>query len=154
MNFPVRSTRTALHLDSHNFARQNRRANGDYRTSFLGPVLIIAILILMSCASAPVIQHPGAINSFDSNAYDTLITEQAAIEQAKLNIAQFPQFKTQLNNVIAQYNVTMEAYKIYHNAGSGDIASLQSQISSLVTNVAALIKSMIPVAPVVPGVPK
>lgn len=133
----------------HNFARQNCRANGGYKLSFLGPVLIAAI-ILSACTN-PTVQHPGAINAFDNTAYDTLITEQAAIEQAKVNIAQFPQFKNQLNNVIAQYNVTMEAYKVYHNAGAlGDISSLQSKISSLVTNVAALVKSMIPVAPKVP----
>ena len=123
------------------FARQNRRANRGYKTSFLGAVLIASTLIL-SCTTTAPIQHPGAINAFDSNAYDALITEQAAIEQAKTNINSFPQFKTQLNNVIAQYNVTMDAYKAYHSAGSGDTVALQNQINSLVTNVAALIKGM------------
>lgn len=138
---------------SYNFAHHYRRANNGASTfhrpwALLAPLLVI-IALLSSCA-APTIQHPGALNSFDSTAYDTLITEQAAIEQAKVNISNFPQFKVQLNNVILQYNTTMEAYKVYHNVGSGDISSLQTQISSLVTNVASLIKSMIPVAPQVP----
>src|SRR6185369_14413075 len=120
-------------LLNFDFARQNRRANRGYKTSILGAVLIastLLVLTLTSCASAP-IQHPGAINAFDSNAYDALITEQAAIEQAKSNINSFPQFKTQLNNVIAQYNVTMDAYKTYHSVGSGDTVALQNQINSL-----------------------
>ena len=153
MHFTQRSSRTTLSLTSQDFARQNRRANSDAsisfaRTLFASLILVLALsLSLTSCASGP-IQHPGALNSVDNTAYDTVITEQAAIEQAKLNINQFPQFKTQLNNVITQYNVTMDAYKVYHNAGAiSDSSSLQSQISSLVTNVATLIKSMIPVAP-------
>ena len=127
------------------FARQNRRANSGCKLM----ILMLLAATTFSCTT-PTIQHPGALNSFDSTAYDTLITEQAAIEQAKISVATFPQFKTQLNNVITQYNVTMEAYKVYHNAGSGEVTNLQTQINSLVTNVALLIKSMIPVAPKVP----
>lgn len=108
-------------------------------------LILILALLLYSCAK-PTVIHPGAINSFDSTAYDTLITEQAAIEQAKLSITQFPAAKPTLNKVIDQYNVTYEAYKAYHASG-GDQATLQAQINSLVTNVASLIKSLIPQAP-------
>lgn len=110
--------------------------------------ILILALLLSSCAR-PTVIHPGAINSFDSTAYDTLITEQAAIEQAKTSIAQFPAAKPTLNKVIDQYNVTYEAYKVYHASG-GDQTTLQAQINSLVTNVASLIKSLIPQAPVPP----
>lgn len=132
-----------------NFARQNRRANKSHEIAFLGAVLVALTILISSCA-VPVVQHPGSISAFDSAAYDTLITEQAAIEQAKVNIASFPNLKATLNRVIEQYNTTMNAYKLYHSAGSGDITALQSQIASLTTNVANLIKAMIPVAPKAP----
>lgn len=108
-------------------------------------LILISVILLSSCASGT-IQHPGALNSFDNFAYDSLITEQAAINQAKSEIGQFPQAKTQLNNVIVQYDTTLAAYKAYHAlvaAGkNADSVQLQTAINSLITNVAALIKGM------------
>lgn len=108
-------------------------------------LLILAISLISSCASAPV-QHPGALNSFDNTAYDTLISEQAAINQAKTTIAQYPQMKATLNAAIDQYNITENAYKVYHTAlvqgTKPDQAALQAQINLLVTNVAMLVKGM------------
>lgn len=110
-------------------------------------LILIAVLLLSSCAKQVATPHPGAINAFDSNAYDILITEQASIEQAKADIAKYPAMKTSLNAVIAQYDTTMAAYKIYHAAAatgtSVDTSNLQAQINSLVVNVTSLIKGMV-----------
>ena len=117
-------------------------------------LFLCSIVFLTGCASA-VVQHPGALNSFDNFAYDSLITEQAAINQAKTEIAQFPSAKTQLNNVIDQYDATMLAYKVYHasltQGSNPDTTALQTSINSLVANIAALIKNLIPVPPTVPA---
>ena len=115
------------------------------RTNRKGAVVVAAlILILAACATtntAP--SHPGAINSFDSTAYDTLITVQASINQAKTLITTYPQFKTDLNTTIAAYNAAQAAYKTYHTAGaSGSTTALQTQLQALVAQVAALLKNL------------
>lgn len=114
-------------------------------------ILLFALLLpvtLVSCGHGAV-QHPGAVNAFDSNAYDSLVTAQAAIEQAKTNLP--PQFKTQLNQVIAGYNTAMNAYKTYHSASvqgtAPDPAALQAQIDQLVASVAALMAQIKGVTP-------
>lgn len=119
------------------------------RTNRKGAVVVAAlILILAACATtntAP--SHPGAINSFDSTAYDTLITVQASINQAKTLIGGFPQFKADLNAAISVYNTTLAAYKIYHTGGSAtattaSTTALQTQMTTLVTQVSALLKEL------------
>lgn len=114
-------------------------------------ILLLALALslpfgLTSCSNPATVTHPGAVNAFDSNAYDALITAQAAIEQAKVGIA--PQYKTQLNQVIAGYNAAMHAYQVYHAAAvagsSPDPAALQAQISQLVASVAALVTQVKP----------
>lgn len=111
-----------------------------HRTQAKG-FIVIAVLLLAACAQhAPV--HPGAVNAFDSSAYDALVTIQAAIEQAKVNVpvAQKPL----LNKIIADYNVAHQAYVVYHSAavaGTADPtaqANLQAQIDALKSAVASL----------------
>ncbi len=118
-------------------------------------IVFVSFLLLNGCMAT--VQHPGAINSTDNAMYDALITEQAAINQALTQIGQFPKLKPALNIVIEQYDTSMAAYKVYHVAltqgTNPDPTILQKQINDLIANVAALIKGMTPVPPVVP-VPK
>lgn len=94
------------------------------------------------CAKSATTSHPGAVNAFDSNAYDALNSAQAAIEQAKTQLGSTPAAKGALNKVIASYNATMDAYVAYHKAavagGVPDQASLQAELTALITDVAAL----------------
>lgn len=106
-------------------------------------LLLSTILLVTGCGKATV-PHPGAINAFDSNMYDTLLTAQAAIEAAKAHINDFPAMRSELNTVIAAYNTTMTAYKTYHAAGTGNSAELGNQITALTASVAGLIKKMFP----------
>ena len=115
------------------------------------PVALCAFLVavMVSCATtntAPTVPaHPNQINAFDGAAYDTLITVQASINQAKTLIVTFPQFKADLNAVISGYNAAQAAYKIYHTTGAGgvvDTTTLQTQLTALVTQVAALLKNL------------
>jgi predicted lipoprotein len=110
-----------------------------------GAVLAVALLlILAACATtATAPTHPGAINAFDSTAYDTLITVQASLNQAKALITTYPQFKADLNTAIAAYNAAQAAYKTYHAAGAaGSTTALQTQLQALVAQVAALLKNL------------
>lgn len=108
-------------------------------------ILVAAALLSAAChhtgAQPP---HPNQINAFDGAAYDTLITVQAALEEAKTHIAQYPQLKSQLNQAITSYNETMAAYKIYHSAASSDPdkqAAIQADIQTLIAGVADLQRS-------------
>ena len=107
-------------------------------------LLFVSILLLASCGKATV-QHPGALNSFDNYAYDTLIVEQAALNQAKSLVTQFPSIKAPLNLAITEYNTTMIAYKAYHlalQAGKNpEQTGLSASINDLVTKVAAIMKA-------------
>ena len=107
-------------------------------------ILFVSILLLASCGKATV-QHPGAFNSFDNYAYDTLIVEQAALNRAKASISKFPGIKTSLNIAIDEYNTSMAAYKVYHlalQAGKNpDTTSLRGQIDDLIGKVAAILKA-------------
>lgn len=93
---------------------------------------------------APPPVHQGAANQFDSQAYDSLVAAQGAIEKARETVAtSYPQYRKQMNLVISTYNATMEAYKAYHSAVAAgqpfDVAGLQQQINEVVTSVAVLV---------------
>jgi hypothetical protein len=104
------------------------------------PVLLV--LSLGACVKQGTVLHPGQLNTFDGTAYDSLITVQAALNEAKTHAGQFPQFKDQLNQAIASYNAAQDAYKTYHVAASGGTATgpqqaaLEQQIAALVASVA------------------
>lgn len=105
-------------------------------------LLALALALAASCASSGTAVHPGAANATDSQLYDSLISVQAAIEQAKVDFGSDPAAKPYLNKLIAGYNAAMDSYKSYHAAAvSGhppDPATLQAQIAALVQDVAAV----------------
>jgi PBP1b-binding outer membrane lipoprotein LpoB len=111
----------------------------------LAPIVLLA-LILSSCAMNPAaVSHPGAINSFDSNAYDSLVTAQGAIDAAK-PLATSQGQKDVLNQVIASYNTCKNAYLLYHTqmvgGGNVDTTQLASQLTALVSASANLVNQI------------
>jgi hypothetical protein len=90
------------------------------------------------CTKATTATVPGALNNADAQLYQDMHTAQAAIEQAKASIAQFPQFKDVLNKIIASYNSAEAAYQAYHVAKSGDLTMLQAQVAILMTDIGKL----------------
>ncbi len=107
----------------------------------------IAMCLLISITgcgtSAPAtISHPGAINAFDSNVFDALVTIQAGLDEARAQAPMAsPAFRTLLNQAIAAYNTAMNSYKVYHTTASADPAAqaaLQMQIDALKVNLANL----------------
>jgi hypothetical protein len=84
-------------------------------------VLLVAVMFY-GCAARPI--HPGAANTFDSGAYDSLLVAHSIIESTKTqlstsdgfpaNIA--PMVRTTLSYLIDSYNVAQKAYMVYHGA--------------------------------------
>jgi hypothetical protein len=82
-------------------------------------IALLIPLMLAGCAARPI--HPGAANSYDSNAYDALIVAHSVIETTKTDLANnaFPasiagNVKTALNDLIRGYDVAQTAYTAYH----------------------------------------
>jgi hypothetical protein len=111
--------------------------------SRLPRVLVLALFSLLLSASASTTTgcahhsaiRPGAVNSFDSHAYDSLLSAQAVLEQASKEVQAFPGLKPQLNKAIDAYNEAQRAYKAYHAlavAGKeGDTVQLAIAISQV-----------------------
>lgn len=108
--------------------------------------LCFALAACESCATTnttpTTVTVPGALNNIDAQVYQNMHTAQAAIEQAKVDIAKFPQFKDALNKVIASYNTAESAYQAYHATAKGDVVQLQNQVSTLLVDIGKLQVSM------------
>lgn len=104
-------------------------------------VVLIVVLAFGGCAKKPPI-HPGAINEFDSYAYDTLLTAQAGITEAKTQLASNPSAKEPLNQAISAYNAALATYNLYHaTQDPAAQATLQNQLNGVISAVAAVQKS-------------
>jgi hypothetical protein len=101
--------------------------------------LCVGLLAFSGCAAKAAV-HPGALNAADSQAYDTLIIAQAALNESKAQFAAIPEAKQPLNDAIAAYDTAEASYKVYHSTGSGDISSLNAQLGELVKAIAAIQK--------------
>lgn len=109
----------------------------------LALALCVTPIITTGCATSTA-QHPGSINTFDSQAYDALLTLQAGIEEAKVQFANTPAAKEPLDKVRAAYNTTMNAYKVWHAAASSDPAAQQAlanQITAVKSSLASLLST-------------
>lgn len=103
-------------------------------------ILLITLLTFgaaatqQGCAKSVTVSHPGAVNAFDSNTADTIVTARGTIEAAK-PIFTTPAQKAILNKVIDSFNLTEDAYKAYHSAavvgGSPDPVALQALLRQL-----------------------
>lgn len=106
---------------------------------------ISASLLLSSGCAKGVVQHPGAVNSFDNGAYDTLRIEEAALLKAKSSLASTPQITVAYNAAKAQYNLTLPLYKTYHLAlvagQNPDTTALSAAIADLVAKVSLILKA-------------
>lgn len=95
-------------------------------------VLLITVLLLAGCAAHT--QHPGAVNKFDSDSYDTVLVTHNIIETTKTDLASnlfsasiSGNVKDALNKLIQGYNIADTAYKTYHTAALAGSASPAQQ---------------------------
>lgn len=114
------------------------------RLGFTVLTLCLAVgLCLTGCSPTATANHPGAVNAFDSQTYDVLLTAQAAIEAAK-PLATTASTANALNAAIGVYNAAEAAYVAYHQAATAGTATasqqsaLQSQVAALKSATAAL----------------
>ena len=116
-----------------------------YRVRAVLALLAVTVPLLLAGGCASSATHPGAANTVDSQIYDSLLSAQAAIEQAKSDFGADPAVKPALNRVIASYNAAMDAYVSYHQlAVSGkqlDPSTLQAQVAALTADIVALQKT-------------
>ena len=117
------------------------------KRAILAIVLGIGLCAAPACGpKATTATVPGALNNTDAQIYQSMQTAQAAIEQAKKDIASFPAAKDALNKVIASYNTVEAAYQAYHaTAGPNtpDPVALKAQVSQLMTDIGSLQKAMV-----------
>lgn len=112
-------------------------------------LLVGLIAIITGCAAH--VSHPGSVNKFDSDSYDTVLVTHNVIETTKGDLANnsFPasisgNVKDALNKLIQGYNIADTAYKTYHAAALAGTATTAQQtaltdaLSNLNTQTAAL----------------
>lgn len=102
--------------------------------------ILLGVLMTTGCAiKTGKANHPNAVSAVDSDAYDTLIGAQAAIEEAKANIAAHPDAKPALNDAIRIFNLAEAAEKTYHaSQDPASLAQLQQALPELISAVANL----------------
>lgn len=102
----------------------------------LAAVLLSLALLAAGCSSNKYVVHPGSVSSFDSQAYDSLLVAEAAIDAAKAQYAagQIPAAsKDLLNKAIGIYDIAQASWHTYHDtaasASSADVSKLQAQLT-------------------------
>jgi len=83
--------------------------------------------------------HPGAISTVDSNAYDTLLVAQAALDEGRKIIAEKPEqsYKDAFNKAIAVYNQAEADWQLYHSTKDPALATkLASEVNQVIVTIA------------------
>ena len=95
-------------------------------------LFLAATLTLSGCAARQI--HPGAVNKFDSDAYDALLVTDSIIKSTRTDIENgvfpasiAPKVKDAINYVITAYNAANTSYRVYHAAVSTGTATAQQQ---------------------------
>ena len=109
--------------------------------------IAVALLLLAAACTAHYKLHPGALNTTDSTAYDTLLIAEAAIDQALEENQTRPfsaEAKETLNRLIQSYNVAREAWLTYRGAVETNVSSDQyfQQLNSNLSDLANAIEAL------------
>jgi hypothetical protein len=94
----------------------------------LAPVLLLPLVLSTTACAAHYTVHPGALNTTDSAAYDTLLVAKAIIDQARIENQTRPLppgDKDALNTLVRYYNVARDAWLTYRGAISTNTPSDQ-----------------------------
>ncbi len=90
-----------------------------------------------STTTPPAALAPGAVNSFDQTAYQTLMTVQATLNSLSSSITNDPKLaglKAPLNQAIGDYDLALVAWQTYHAAAT---TANQAAVAAAVTKVQA-----------------
>lgn len=95
--------------------------------------IAVLMLLLGGCVKTYKV-HPGAANTFDSQAYDSLIIAKAGIDQTKIEMQTNPAIpKDEVNQAVAAYNAARAAYLVYHDAalnGASNLTQFQTDLQN------------------------
>jgi predicted lipoprotein len=110
-------------------------------------IVVLSVLIaLTSCGAARM--HPGSVNQFDSNTYDTLMVAQEALAEARTSIesGDLPEaMKGPYNAAVDAYNLTRESWLLYRKiAGieSTPLGELETALNDLAQRSSNLTRSI------------
>ena len=121
--------------------------------------IAVALLLLAAACTAHYKLHPGALNTADSAAYDTLLIAEAAIDQARGENQTRPfsaEAKDSLNRLVQSYNIyygcalsrlrfaAREAWLTYRGAVAANLSSDQyfQQLNSNLSDLAKAIEAL------------
>jgi hypothetical protein len=105
------------------------------------------VMCVGGCAVMHYTPHPGALNTADSAAYDTLTIAQAAIDQAKADYQAKqlpPGAKDTINALVQAYTVARESWLAYRSAIATNVPSdayfqkLNKNLSDLISAIQAI----------------
>ncbi len=108
------------------------------RLSRTRAALLVMALLLMSCAKT---LRPGALNEFDSRAFDTLGTAAISIEALKQQCPSGPTSpcpqakKDAINKIIDSYNLARQAWLDYRALVAAGKPATAAQLNTLTTRV-------------------
>lgn len=100
--------------------------------------LLVGVVTVQTGCSAKHPIHAGAINQADSDVYDSLLTCQAALEQAKIEFGSNQSAKPILNQAIVSYNTARDGYLAYRAGASNNLIAVQSQIANIMLDIGSL----------------
>jgi len=110
-------------------------------------VLLAPLLVASTACAARYTVHPGALNTVDSAAYDTLLIAETAIDQSRMayQSGQLPSdAKDSLDTLVGSYNAARDSWLTYRgaiatNAPSGQyMEQLNKNLSDLTSAIRAL----------------
>jgi predicted lipoprotein len=100
-------------------------------------IVLLAVTFTVGCQKNLVTAHPNQINTFDGQTYDTLVTAQAALDEAK---SQFAQGKLPAGSKIvinaggAAYEAARSSWATWRDISlgvkAGDVNAAQLQLNS------------------------
>jgi predicted lipoprotein len=115
---------------------------------------VLAVVLVMSNIGCQkkVGAHPNQINSFDGQTYDTLVSAQAALDEAKNQYAQgkltaVPNAKLIINTAGASYETTRTAWMTWRDitlgVKSGDAAASQTVLETDMAQLAVAVANVV-----------
>ncbi len=101
--------------------------------------LMLLLTGLAGLASCHKNIHPGSISTVDSNAYDSLLVAQAALDEGRKIIAEKPEqsYKDAFNKAVAVYNQAEADWQLYHSSKDPALATkLSGEVADVIRSVA------------------
>jgi len=99
-------------------------------------LLLVGLAGIASCHKTI---HPGAVSIVDSNAYDSLLVAQAALDEGRKIIAEKPEqsYKDAFNKAAAVYNQAEADWQLYHSTKDPALSTkLSGEIADVIKSVA------------------